>query len=279
MSTKLGDVWVEVRLDTKRAERDLDEIERKNRESLRRAEDRGQMKAASPSGSPKDMTDQTLRSRKFTDEDMTPGERREFERLRERRRAIRAISRGVAGRRAAGAAARIEQVAGTPTVRQAFGGLRARGPAGALGAMGGGARGLGAAASGLAVGATIAGAIYLGARSVGAIGAPVTEFAEGLTGGVIPDSVKQLTNMVRSKFDEFESNIKALFTAVSKSHEFSSAGARITGEYQPWHYGVFQATDAAESTLDKKFYRFKQDQVARGMGVHLKNVFKQAFSQ
>ena len=278
MSTKLGDVWVEVRLDTKRAERDLAEIERKNRESRRRAEDRGQTKAASPSGSPKDMTDQTLRSRKFTEEDMTPGERREFERLRERRRDIRdmrAISRGVAGRRAAGAAARIEQVAGTPTVRQAFGGLRARGPAGALGAMGGGARGLG----GLAASATIAGAIYLGARSVGAIGAPVTEFAEGLLGGAIPDSVKQLTNMVRSKFDEFESNIKALFTAVSKSHEFSSAGARITGEYQPWHYGVFQVTDAAESTLDKKFHRFKQDQVARGMGVYLKDVFKQAFSQ
>src|SRR3990167_10813151 len=146
MSTKLGDLWVEVRLDTKRAERDLDEIERKNRESLRRAEDRGQMKAASPSGSPKDMTDQTLRSRKFTIEDMTPSERLEFERLRERRRDIqniRAISRGVAGRRAAGAAARIEQVAGTPTVRQAFGGLRSRGPAGALVAMGGGARGLG----------------------------------------------------------------------------------------------------------------------------------------
>ena len=254
--TNLGDVWTELRIDTSKAEAELKALEQKaERSKTRRKQAEGEpvreiQKRPSPSGDPEERKSPALRPKKFSRKDMTDQEAAQLERLRKRRRSLEAATakaQKTFGTRK-GAAGRIAQTA-RATVGRATG---------------------------------VAAAIYLGTRTVATAGTAVGEFGTGLG---IPgaESVTNELRFLRTKFQQFESEIASLWNAIPKTVDFLKVQGRVTGTIPAgafgFYYQQFQRMDSDESSLKKRFESFKSDSVIRAFGDGFGKMVSQSLSQ
>jgi len=260
MAEKTGDVWVELKVDTKAAERELAEVDRRAKVSGKKRAERAADPSARPAASGAPV------SRPSVD---GPSGARSPRVLKDLRRNLGQIL----GREGVQGYVDLAGRAVTSGTRGAnFGRFRGAGAASRIGAST--AKGLGAVAGTAAV-------VYLGARTAAQAAPLGLEFVEGLTEGAVPDAVLDLAKRIRAGFETWEANIKALYTGAQRTMEFAGAAARITGQVPGLgpYWDQFQRVEAGTMALDQRFKHFKRDDVVRAAGRTLGKMVSQSMSQ
>lgn len=250
MATNLGSVWVELELDTRKAERELEAFEqrrkeKKEREKEERRREREERAAEQRRQELIDMgreTGREIRDR-ARGSSMADFRRRAAESFRLRLRGKMLMGGGRAA--ALGAAgARLAQRAGPGTM------LRAVGKVGMV--------------------ATIA----YGAASIASRLAPLALQAGA---GKVPASgpLAELVEEFRQQFALVEARIKALWSSIGEANQITAAGARIGGELPDWghYYARGIAVNTQQNELKEKFNHFKRMEVAGAFGETLQKAF------
>lgn len=246
MSTRLEGVFIPVELDTSKAQRQLDELERQAKTestSVERILQAPYKKLSrGVSGSPSGSSDSN---------DVQKGLLSDFQRLMRLDR-LRKFG-----------AARIGQEAASRSVSGVVEGALAK-----------------AVGEGLPGALKAAGGIYAGVRTV-ALNAPLAlEAGRAFVGLSAKDPnfiavSKQLENL-RNSVSYMESYVKSAVTGIGKTYDMATAMARVHGKVPNVQigYGIYKEADMQEDMLNKKFEEFRAKEVAEAVGVSMSEMFK-----
>lgn len=246
MSTRLEGVFIPVELDTSKAQRQLDELERQAKTestSVERILQAPYKKLSrGVSGSPSGSSDSN---------DVQKGLASDFQRLMRLDR-LRKFG-----------AARIGQEAASRSVSGVVEGALAK-----------------AVGEGLPGALKAAGGIYAGVRTV-ALNAPLAlEAGRAFVGLSAKDpnfiAVSQQLENLRNSVSYMESYIKSAVTGLGKTYDIATAMARVRGKVPNVQigYGIYKEADMQEDMLSKKFEEFRAKEVAEAVGVSMSEMFK-----
>lgn len=251
MSTRLEGVFIPVELDTSKAQRQLDELERDAKQESTAMERILQAPykklTRGVSGTPSGSTDSG---------DVQKGLLSDFQRLM---RLDRMRKFG---------AARIEQEAAGRSVSGMMEGTLAK-----------------AVGEGLPGALKAAGGIYAGVRTV-ALNAPLAlEAGRAFVGLSAKDpnfiAVSQQLENLRNSVNYMESYIKSAVTGLGKTYDMATAMARVNGKVPNIvvGYGIYKEADMQEDMLHKKFEAFKSQEVAEAVGTSMSEMFREGWNK
>lgn len=251
MSTRLEGVFIPVELDTSKAQRQLDELEREATKESATVErilkapykKVGQFVSGRPSGS----TDSN---------DIQKGLLSDFQRLMrlDRMRKFGAM--------------RIKEDAESRSISGAMEGTLAK-----------------AVGEGLPAALKVAGGLYAGVRAV-ALNAPMAlEAGRAFVGLSSKDpnfiAVSQQLENLRNSVSYMESYVKSAITGLGKTYDMATAMARVNGKVPNIvvGYGIYKEADMQEDMLKKKFDEFKAKEVAEAVGVSMSEMFREGWNK
>jgi hypothetical protein len=138
----------------------------------------------------------------------------------------------------------------------------------------------GAVGDGLGAGLKFAGSLYA-AISATSKAAPIVLEAGRALAGLSPNdpnfkAVAQQLENLRNSVTYLESYVKSAVTGIGKTYDMATAISRVHGKVPNLSvgYGIYKEADMQEDMLNKKFSEFKAKEVANAVGVSISEMFE-----